>query len=233
MEVAKSVGFKLDSKEKYNKFIYGRDYTPTPTPTPSQVVNPTPQNVTNVLNITRERQGQNEIKIKFKIESNVGNWKITDIKFELPSNSPVGIKDGTVMNGSNVVNWFVSPFEMANSYNTPGTYNFTYQVTVIPTTSNGEPDTTNTRRTRYERISSVVTITQTPQNPLGTSEGTYTNRAGNEFDLYWKKSGFNTTVYAYKKGTTQLQYTNPPSSTASLSVLLNETKLYLQDNVFN
>jgi len=188
MDVAKSVGFKLDSKEKYNKFIYGRDYTPTPTPTPSQVVNPTPQNVTNVLNITRERQGQNEIKIKFKIESNVGNWKITDIKFELPSNSPVGIKDGTVMNGSNIVNWFVSPFQMANEYNTPGIYNFTYQVTVIPTTSNGAPDTTNTRSTRYERISSVVTIT--PTNPTVTTSvtinylGEFSTTQGNDSSYY-------------------------------------------------
>jgi hypothetical protein len=92
------------------------------------------------------------------------------------------------MNGSNIVNWFVSPFQMANEYNTPGIYNFTYQVTVIPTTSNGEPDTTNTRRTRYERISSVVTIT--PTNPAVTTSvtinylGEFSTTQGNDSSYY-------------------------------------------------
>jgi hypothetical protein len=182
------------------------------------------------LTVQRVKSGNNDNKIVFNIATNVGLWKITDVKYNLASNSPVGIRDGSTGTRVTDLQWYVNPLGLATEFNSPGTYNFSFQVTSIPTLSNGERD--NARQIKIENFTSDVTIS-VPPNPLGTFIESYTNRAGNEFDLYWKKSGFNTTVYAYKKGTTQLQYTNPPSSTASLSVLVNETKLYLQDNVFN
>lgn len=69
-------------------------------------------------------------------------------------------------------------------------------------------------------------------NPKGMFQEVYTNAAGQQFDLYSKKSGFNTTIYAYKKGTDMLVRTGPPSSTSSLSLQLNEMKLALQDNIY-
>ena len=77
------------------------------------------------------------------------------------------------------------------------------------------------------------TPTPTPtSDPRGTFRENYTNRAGNEFELFSKKSGFNTTIYAYKKGTTTLLVTGSPSSTNSIENLLREMKLTLQDNVY-
>lgn len=79
----------------------------------------------------------------------------------------------------------------------------------------------------------TATPTPTPTlDPRGTFRENYTNRAGNEFELFSKKSGFNTTIYAYKKGTNNLLTTGTPSSTDSIENQLRIMKLTLQDNIY-
>jgi len=70
----------------------------------------------------------------------------------------------------------------------------------------------------------------TPTDTRGTSRGDYTNHYNNAFELFSKKSGFNTTVYAYQKGTQTLIKTGTPSSTADIDTLIRDMQLSLVDN---
>ena len=70
----------------------------------------------------------------------------------------------------------------------------------------------------------------TPTDTRGTSRGDYTNHYNNAFELFSKKSGFNTTVYAYQKGTQTLIKTGTPSSTADIDTLIRDMQLSLADN---
>lgn len=69
-----------------------------------------------------------------------------------------------------------------------------------------------------------------PADARGVARGEYTNNYNNKFELFSKKSGFTTTVYAYQKGTQNLIKTGMPSSTADISVLVREMQLSLADN---
>jgi len=97
------------------------------------------------------------------------------------------------------------------------------------------PSTTPTPVPPTPAPSETPTPTPTPTptiDPRGIFRENYTNTAGNEFELFSKKSGFNTTIYAYKKGTTTLLVTGSPSSTDSIENMLRIIKLTLQDNVY-
>ena len=101
------------------------------------------------------------------------------------------------------------------------------------------PSTTPTPVPPTPAPSETPTLTPTPTptptptlDPRGTFRENYTNTAGNEFELFSKKSGFNTTIYAYKKGTTTLLITGTPSSTDSIENQLRIMKLTLKDNVY-
>lgn len=74
--------------------------------------------------------------------------------------------------------------------------------------------------------------TPASSNSKGEFIETYTNKAGNIFDFYYTKKGFDKTVTAYKQGTSTFIDSNT-SSTADKSVIINGLKLKLVDNVYN
>ena len=69
-------------------------------------------------------------------------------------------------------------------------------------------------------------------NSKGEFIETYTNKAGNIFDFYYTKKGFDKTITAYKQGTSFF-IDSDTSSTADKSVIINSLKLKLVDNVYN
>jgi hypothetical protein len=71
-----------------------------------------------------------------------------------------------------------------------------------------------------------------PSNSKGEFIETYTNKAGNIFDFYYTKKGFDKTITAYKQGTSFF-IDSDTSSTADKSVIINSLKLKLVDNVYN
>jgi hypothetical protein len=236
--LAKSNGITLPSRTDEDKFIYGRNFTPSPTPTPSRAVTTTSQNITNILKTTRiKTNGDNDTRINFSIENNVGLWKIIDIKYDLASNSPVGIKDGTTGSRVTDTQWYVTPYQLSIDVNSApptlsGTYNFTFRVTMEPILANGQED--KTRLKKIETINSVVTITTPPPppNPKGVFVQDYTNPQNILFELYYKQSGFNKTGYAYLKSNGTLISQTQPSSTAPVNgpnSLMSELKLSIAD----
>jgi len=117
-------------------------------------------------------------------------------------------------------------------------YNKNYKINdigFVQSTVGQTPSTTPIPLPPTSAPSETPTPTPTPiptPDPRGTFRENYTNTAGNEFELFSKKSGFNTTIYAYKKGTTTLLVTGSPSSTASIEDMLRIMKLTLQDNIY-
>jgi hypothetical protein len=105
---------------------------------------------------------------------------------------------------------------------------------VVPsTTPTPTPDPTPT-----PSLTPTPTPTPTPTlDPRGTFKENYTNRAGQEFELYWRRSGFGIETSAYRRGTNNAVASNKLNADASnqqqiINLTANAVKLTLQDNVY-
>jgi hypothetical protein len=112
-------------------------------------------------------------------------------------------------------------------------------VNASPTLTPSSPTPTSTPTpTPTPTETPTPTPTPTPTlDPRGTFKENYTNRAGQEFELYWRRSGFAIVMSAYKKGTNNTVFTNRLNADSSnqqqiIDTLANEAKLQLQDNVY-
>jgi hypothetical protein len=159
LESAKANGIPV---QNILKLVDGKNYqkiNPTPTPTPTR---PSLPSNTSLITLLRTKQGGNDIKIVIDVIPNVGLWRIIKITFNLPANSPVGIKDGTTGTIVSNLRWYVTPLLLAQSLNPTttylnGSYSFTFQITIEPINSDGTRDMT--RMIKIENINSNVVIT--------------------------------------------------------------------------
>lgn len=102
------------------------------------------------------------------------------------------------------------------------------------------PPSITTTPTPNPNPSVTPTPTETPtptSDPRGTFIENYTNRAGQEFELYWKRSGFGIETSAYKKGTNNAVASNKLNADASnqqqiINLTASSVKLTLQDNIY-
>lgn len=77
-------------------------------------------------------------------------------------------------------------------------------------------------------------VVQETTNVRGTFIKDITNRANQTIELFYKKSGFSTTVFGYLKNSGKLIFTGQPSNSTStpLDTLVREAELTTQDNVY-
>lgn len=116
-------------------------------------------------------------------------------------------------------------------------------VTNQPTTQEEIEVVENTQAAQLAQTPATTPIPQTPPtssqaqettNVRGTFIKDYTNTANQTIELFYKRSGFTTTVYGYLKNSGKLVYTGQPSNSTSTSIetLTREAELTLKDNTY-
>jgi hypothetical protein len=155
-------GFDLGSDVDIKKFVYGNTYTPTPTPTasPQPVVLPPS---TQIFDIQRIKNGNNDIKVIVKIKPNVGLWNIFSsggYTFSSTVCSVMGVMTQPGVISADKQQIVFQPYQEAiddcEGDNVHGQVPMEFKVYANPILANGGLDTT--RSQEIYRFQSIITV---------------------------------------------------------------------------